>query len=88
METFKLKVSKTTTEEVEIKLPVFRKGICHSYKVYSSEHCIQVYEGGGIIIAHAELAWTGNDTEDCTEEEFLFAYDEAKNKLEEIALKN
>jgi hypothetical protein len=27
---------------VEIELPVYRKAICHYYKVYSDENCIQV----------------------------------------------
>jgi hypothetical protein len=41
LKVMKLEINKQKTV-VEIELPVYRKAICHYYKVYSDENCIQV----------------------------------------------
>jgi hypothetical protein len=38
----KLEIKEYQVKTVEIELPVYRKAICHYYKVYSDENCIQV----------------------------------------------
>ena len=92
METFKIQVLETNSKEVEIQLPYFATdGICHVYKVYSNNNCIQVTNtdfNPSIIVAHAGLAFNSSNSKQCTEEEFLDAYNEVKNKLEDLALKN
>lgn len=74
----KFTIEKTTKEaiEVEISLPCYRKGICHYYKIYSENKCIQVtdIEGWfGISLHPTFLAL--NNTTDSSEEEFLLIFD-------------
>lgn len=74
METITIKTQKTVEVEKVVQLPIYRKGICHAYKVFSPEKCIQVTWDSdvniAIVVAHAGLAWQGKTEQDCTEEEF------------------
>lgn len=78
MATIKIKVSNTVESEKEIKLPHYRKSLCNYFKIFSQEHCIKVcdlerhYEIG---ISHAGLAFSNNNTEETTEEEFNHAFE-------------
>ena len=90
METFKVKVKETTEKEVEVSFPSFRKSIAHHYKIVSAEMCIQVSDwtsGFSISTVSPTLAYFG-EGKDCTESEFIDAYNEVKNKLEDLSLKS
>ena len=91
METIKVIVKKTTTidKEVVMSIPNYRKDSVNNYKVISEKECIKVCNKGyhdGIEITFISLAFN-DDSEECTESEFLEAYNEVRNKLEEIATK-
>jgi hypothetical protein len=87
METIELKVNRTVTEVKSIALPVYRIDNCHAYMVPSKDKCIQVNHGGlrpAIEACHAELAWHGKETTDCTESEFKQKYQEVRQRLDLI----
>ena len=68
--------------------PIYRRDLCHFYKVYSKEKALQVcllFSGNGINTLHAPLAFR-EGTEDSTEAEFNKAYYTAVRSFEEILL--
>jgi len=64
--------------------------ICHWYKVYSDDNCIQIclnsFGQSSIQVATNSLAFYSEDQVDCSEAEFLQAYYEVRRKLDEICL--
>lgn len=79
----KIPVSKTTTEFIEIELPVFRKDSCHYYKVISEKHCVQICtlsQSESIALYHSGLAFGYKDIE-CTEQEFMEQFEKVTEKL-------
>jgi len=74
----KIKFKKTVTEveEVDVELPIYRKDICHYYRVFSEDHCVKVCtlkEWEEISVNPFSNAFSGNTSEDCTSEEFYKA---------------
>ena len=71
----KITIEKTVTEktEVEITLPCYRKdNICHVYKVFSEDECIQVCYASiypTVGVTSITLAF-GKSNTDCTKDEF------------------
>ena len=91
METFKLKVKTTKTffEEVEVTLPIYRKSICHFYKVYDQEDAICITDtttNFSIAVGYTSHAFSEGNS-DSTEQEFLDAYSRVSSKLENLAIK-
>lgn len=81
-------IKKTVEEKHEIKLPAFYKSSAHHYKIYSNENAICVTKlsvWGGITIVNSGLPFQ-TDAVECTENEFLNAYDLTKNELERISI--
>jgi len=88
METIKIQVHETVSREVEITLPVFKKSICHFFKVYNDKECICVTDTSfnpSIAVNNATIAFMSDHVE-CTESEFLEAYNKVSIRLEELAL--
>ena len=81
----KITSKKTVEIELDIPLPSFiRSKTQHFYyKVYSEDHCLQVYDGE-IGIKHASI-FTVLDYEFCTESEFLDMYNKVNNTLCQLA---
>jgi hypothetical protein len=81
----KIRITKELIEYVDIQLPMYKKGSCFYYKIYSELKCIQVCNLGtseGIQSVTAECAFI--DTEDCTKEEFDLEYDRISNLLNDL----
>jgi hypothetical protein len=78
-------IKKTVEEKVQISLPAFfRSKTQHFYyKVYSEDHCIQVYDGE-IGIKHATIFMV-LDYEFCTEQEFNEMFNKVNNELCQLA---
>lgn len=81
-----IKIQKLVTDNVEITLPFFCKdGVCHYYKIYSEEECLQLTNmtslyGTNISVCHSGLAFNSQGSDlwkEITEEEF----NEARIKL-------
>lgn len=69
----KLEIKEYNVKTVEIELPVYRKSICHYYKVYSDENFLQVCDvesNFSIGRFYAGLAFSHEGIEDCSKEEF------------------
>lgn len=71
----KIKKIIQTIKEVDISLPYYCKNICHWYKIYSKDKCIQVFyskheDCGGLQSISASIPLENNDNIQCTEEEF------------------
>lgn len=68
--------------------PIYRRDLCHFYKVYSEEKALQIcllFTGAGVNTIHAPLAF-GEDSKESSEEEFYNAYYKAVRTFEEILL--
>jgi hypothetical protein len=69
----KLEIKEYQVKTVEIELPVYRKAICHYYKVYSDENCIQVCDLEDHLrvgVCSSKLAFSDENIKDCSKEEF------------------
>ena len=88
MEKFIIKVNKTVVEEVETSLPIYRIDSCHAYKIYSQDKCLQVCYGfeGSIAVGQvsSSCAFLSDTTNDCTESDFMLAYEKALDILNQI----
>ncbi len=85
MEKFIIKVNKTVVEEVEVSMPIYRIDSCHAYKIYSQDKCIQVCYSfkGRISVSQVSsgCAYLSDTTKDCTESDFMVAYEKALDIL-------
>lgn len=82
-----LKIKEFNEKTVEIELPVYRKDLCHYYKVYSENNCIVVCDfdfNFGISKSHVGLAYCRKDIEDCSKEEFEENYNKVKVLLQSL----
>ena len=84
----KIEIENKTSKEIE--LPYYcTDNICHTFKVFSKEHCIYVYSGNSSIdatigLAHAMFPFSLQFPEtQCTKEVFQKMYDEALAKINE-----
>lgn len=83
--TMKLKITRTSTEEVEISLPTYRKDRYGFYKVYESESdgARSITVGSQII---ADLIHTSEiEKEECTPAEFYEAFAATMQRLKDIS---
>jgi len=83
----KIQITESTEKTIEIELPAYRKSICHYYKVYSNEHCIQVCDidsSTSIARYHSGLAYSDKRIEDCSKEEFEENYNKVKDLLQSL----
>jgi len=79
-------IKKTVEEKHKIKLPAFYKTIAHHYKIYSETNAICVTKmtvWGGIGIVQSQLPFETGAVE-CSENEFLNAYNSTINELDLI----
>lgn len=78
-----LKVTETKVKEVEVELPLYRKSICHFWKVISENKSIKVTDlfNNYEIASQNYTSAFDNDNEDSTEEEFINAYNRVLNEL-------
>ena len=78
-------IKKTVEEKFNIELPSFfrSKSKVFYYKVFSQEHCIQIYDKE-IGIKHASI-FTVLDYEPCTESDFLDMYNKVNSELCHLA---
>ena len=70
--------------------PIYRKDGCHFWKVYSDSEAIGLLLtswGLKIHTVHKQNAYMPT-SKDCTESEFIDAYNKVKNKLEDLVLKS
>ena len=84
----KIETTKTIKTSKEIELPYYcTDGVCHAYKVFSEEYCIEVYSGGlgsriDIVDAMFPFSLQFPETQ-CTKEVFQKMYGEALAKINE-----
>ena len=67
-------------------LPAYYKSLACHFKIYSEKHCICV-TSDEIGIKHATLPFALENTTECTENEFLSAFNATKLVLEQITFK-
>lgn len=83
----KIQTQEYTTKTVEIELPVYRKDLCHYYKVYSENNCIAVCDldfNFSISKSNSGLAFCRKEIEDCSKEEFEENYNKVKDLLQSL----
>lgn len=91
METILIKWTEKVDMEKEIPLPYYtktRQVDCHWYKIVSDKQCLLVTDGGSgkqIGTYYAELALSGDNIQ-CTEAEFVEAYQRVKATIDNIAI--
>lgn len=91
MQTIKVKVDKTETVEVEIKLPYFCKSGNYFFKVYTPDRCVKVvtkedYTGPSIANTFSSIAFIHKDTEPCFEADFNEAFEQTLTELQYLTL--
>ena len=78
-------VKQTVEVKHEITLPAYYKSLACHFKIYSEENCICV-TGAEIGIKHAGLPFALENITECTETEFLTAFNATKLILEQLTL--
>lgn len=66
--------------------PIYRRDLCHFYKVYSKTKALQICVmslGAGINTTHAPLAFR-EETKESSEEEFNQAYNKVLKSFDQI----
>jgi len=87
-----IEIQQTTTKEVEITLPHYRKNSCFAYKVFSEDGCIIIshskYSDPAIELRHARAAFQFDDAIECTREEFEALFLDVQQSLWDKAFNN
>lgn len=69
----KIKISETVQAEVEIKLPAYYAGVCHTYKIVSDKVCIQICDLTGFMnigMVSPSLVFAIEKSEEISETQF------------------
>ena len=81
----KIEIKKQVIEYVDIELPMYKKGSCFYYKIYSEKKCIQVCNlQSSEAIESVTFQCALLNTEDCTKEEFDLEYERISNILNDL----
>jgi hypothetical protein len=87
-----MEITLTKTVEVkhEITLPAYFKSKTENLfysKIYSKDNCIHIHLRKEIGIKHATIAFCV-EYEECTESDFLIAFNETKLAIEQLTVNN
>ena len=80
----KIKTERKVEETHIVKLPYYSKSYAHYFKVISTMEVLKIYDGGnnfGIELHTYGADMAFNNTELCTEEEFMTAFILIQGKL-------
>jgi hypothetical protein len=78
-------LQKTVKVKHQITLPAYYKSLACHFKIYSEENCICVTKSE-IGIKHAGLPFALENITECTETEFLTAFNATKLVIEQLTL--
>lgn len=81
--TIKVTTTKEVVDSFEISLPKFRKSFAFYYKIFSENKCICVEPGENpaVSICPISRAYYSDTIQDCEEEVYLNAYNQAINQI-------
>lgn len=82
-----IEVTQTTKVKKEVDLPYFSKTSIHYYKVISEKRCLMVHDGSDSCAIEERFYSScafNDDCTQCTEQEFVDAFDKVMNRLTQL----